>query len=93
MSGWVQGYPTLDLQGGSGPRPPLLSGHVGEVKGVESRLGGRMPGAVRSLPRNGLSGWGLRRPLRAKKRVFCNIYSPWMCWESKMPGPWPELEP
>lgn len=63
MSGWGQGHPTPDLQGDSGPRPPLLSSHVGEVKELESRLGGRMPGAVRPLPPNGLSGWGLSRPL------------------------------
>ena len=47
MSGWVEA--TLDLQRDSGPRPPLLSGHVDGVKGVESRLGGSTLGAVISL--------------------------------------------
>lgn len=93
MSGWVRGHSTPDLQRDSGPRPPLLDSHVGEVKGAESRLGGGTPGAVWSLPPMGCHTGASAAPLGAKKRVFCNLYGPWMSWESKMPGPQPGLEP
>lgn len=48
MYGWVEA--TLGLQRDSGPRPPLLSGHLDGVTGVESRLGGSTPSEVISLP-------------------------------------------